>query len=1065
MAVSALFLYGSTERRSRMVHLSIAVLGSLQITCGGTPLTGFHSDKVRALLVYLAMNPDRPHSRESLAALLWSSQTETKALHSLSQALSNLQAVLSSGTAQVPQLLLTRTTVQINLTAGEINLDVNAFREYLVHCREHPHRRIDICPTCMRRLRAAVALYRGPFLKGFTLRDSEPFEEWVLLQLEYFQQDVLEALEQLAEYHERRAEYGEVCRYARRQIELEPWREEAQRRLMRALALSGQTSQAIHQYRLCQRMLMSELGVEPTAETRSIYMHIRKGTLPPPTVTNHNLPSPMTSFIQRESLLTEIQDLLITKRLSTLTGAGGCGKTRLAIKAARELMTAYRSGVRLVELAAVDDPALVPQVVAMALGMSIQAKSALSYREQIAAYLLDREVLIILDNCEHLIGACADLAYHLIATCPDLTILATSREPLQIPGEQIVMVPPLTLPPQELNVGNEEQLESFCFHPSTLLSASEAVRLFVERATTLQPHFQISTDNAGAIVQICRRLDGIPLAIELAVARMRTLSVDQIAARLDDRFHLLTGSNRVALPRHQTLRALIDWSYDLLSGAEQALLRRLAVFSGGWTLEAAEQVISDMPVANLLEQLVEKSLVVPVEQGGTMRYHMLETIRHYALEKLGRTAEAEDMADRHLHYILMLAKETEPQLYQAEQRQAIYRFNQEMDNIRAALRWAQQSRQMEIGVQLAGLLWYFWVMSGYGKEGWQWLNAFLPALEQVSPSARARILLGLARLAPFAGEYEMGAAFATESLSLYRTLDDKRGTALALLSFNISTIRKEDLARIAAMRDEALAICRELGDCRLVGQALLDACTIAIEQNDYERATASCEEALELFRQVGDLSHTSLALAQLGNAALYRGDYQRAEALFLESIPIARQLGEDLRPAYALAGLGTAALNQDKPAAAFRYYEESHTIRQKLGEKHGVVVTLFGMGNAARQLGKLERARAYYREALANCRTFKLIHLIAEAFEAVASLEARLSHPERAARLLGAAQAIRLATDRPLKKPWQTAYDIHLAMIRRQLDRQIFEQAWAEGQAMPVELAITYALEDYPSHQ
>ena len=527
-------------------------------------------------------------------------------------------------------------------------------------------------------------------------------------------------------------------------------------------------------------------------------------------------------------------------------------------------------------------------------------------------------------------------------------------------------------------------------------------------------------------------------------------------------FQLLAGSNRVALPRHQTLRALIDWSYDLLPGDEHALLRRLAIFSGGWTLDATEQVIPADPAAitTLLQQLVEKSLVVPHEQNGTMRYYMLETIRRYALEKLGEAAEVEIMADRHLQYIVVLAGKIEPQLYTAEQAPAIYRFNREADNIRAALSWAQQSNQMETGIHLVGLLWYYWFIAGYAREGWQWMNAFLPALDQAAPAVRARMLLGLARLAPFAGEYKRAAQYAGQSLSLYRALGDKRGIARALLSFNLGSAHKEELANITAMRAEALALCREIGDSRMLGQAQVENGVIAIELNEYRQAWRAFEEALQLFRQVGDTSRIGLALAHLGNAALYQGEYSRAEALFLESIQIARQLGDDLRLAYSIAGLGTAALNRDRPLAAFKYYHESYAIRQKLGEKHAIVVTLFGMGNAVRQLGKLEQARTYYRQAITICHTYRLNYLVAEAIEAFASLDARLNRPIQAARLLGAADTIRRITDRPRKLPWQAAFDTHLALIHSQIDAQSFEQAWAEGQALTLEQAVASTLEE-----
>ncbi|HEV2238806.1 MAG TPA: AAA family ATPase, partial [Ktedonobacterales bacterium] len=480
----------------------------------------------------------------------------------------------------------------------------------------------------------------------------------------------------------------------------------------------------------------------------------------------HNLPIQLTSFIGREREVAEVTQLLATARLVTLTGSGGCGKTRLALRAGADALDRFDDGVWLVELAPLADPAHVTQAVATALG--VPAEPGRPLLATLTEHLRARHLLLVLDNCEHLVAACAGLADALLHACPHLTILATSREPLVIEGEHSFHVPSLGLP----EAGQTPTLAR--------VAACEAARLLIERATAAQPDFALTERNATAVEQLCRRLDGIPLALELAAARVRALTVEQVAQRLDDRFHLLTGGSRKALPRQQTLRALIDWSHDLLTPAERTLFRRLAVFAGGWTLEAAEEVCSGDVVAptdvlDLLARLVDKSLVLADEQQAAARYHLLETVRQYAGEKLLEAGEAESLRDRHLTCFLALAEEAHSHSGTVEQYAWARRLAAEYDNLRTALEWSRaQPSETELELRLAGAMMFAWLAFGHLSAG---RAALEQALARSNPhartQARARALAMAGQLAGMQMDVAAASALHSESVAIYRELGDK----------------------------------------------------------------------------------------------------------------------------------------------------------------------------------------------------------------------------------------------------------------------------------------------------
>jgi predicted ATPase len=637
----------------------------------------------------------------------------------------------------------------------------------------------------------------------------------------------------------------------------------------------------------------------------------------------NNLPRQLTSFIGREREIAEVKRLSSTTYLLMLTGSGGCGKTRLALQVAADLIDVYADGVWLVELAARAEPELVPQAVASALGLREVPGRPL--QAILLDYLRTREVLLVLDNCEHLVTACAELAEALMRSCSRIRILATSREPLGVRGETVWRVPSLSLP-EPRQMPSAEHLMQY-----------EAIRLFIERATAVQPTFTLTLQNAGIVATVCRRLDGIPLAIELAAARMRALSLEQIAARLDERFTLLTGGSRTALPRQQTLRGTLDWSYDLLSHKERALLRRLSVFAGGWTLEAAEVVCSDdgveaQDILDLLTQLVFKSLVLMDAQEGDVRYGLLETVRQYGRSKLDESGEAASVRTRHLNWYLRLAERAEPELIGADQSLWLDRLGVEHDNLRAALEWSKvEESDGESGLRLARALWQFWYVRGYFSEGRGWLEAMLSHSRDASASVRARALAAAGFLACRQGDYDGSIRLSTESLALFRELGDLSGMGQALYALGMVAESQSDYERAKTLFIESLTMGRQVGEKRRMAVSLNSIGEVARCQDNYEAARASYEESLSLMREVKDKRGIAITLGNLGHVALYQGDNERAAKIFREALGLARQLVFKLGIAEYLAGLGGVAATEGRHQRAARLLGIAEEVLSLLG--------------------------------------------------------------------------------------------------------------------------------------
>jgi len=731
-------------------------------------------------------------------------------------------------------------------------------------------------------------------------------------------------------------------------------------------------------------------------------------------------------------------------RLLTLTGPGGVGKTRLAMQVGEGLHDRYADGVVFVSLASLNDSSLVIAAVARALGVPVRGESSLL--EIMSAHLRDRRMLLVLDNFEHVVEA-APVVHALLASCRRLTVLTTSRAPLHIQGEHELAVPPLATP------------DAAPLPPAADLARYASVTLFVSRARAAQPSFALTEANAVAIVAICRQLDGLPLAIELAAARIKLLPPPALLARLDGDpnatpLRLLTGGARDAPARQQTLRNTIAWSYDLLSAEERRVFQDLAIFAGGATLEAAEAVCAagadhalGLPnVLDVLSSLVDKSLVqvdessgdVAVGVDGGSRVTMLQTIREYGLERLEASGEWDEIGARHAAYYLALAERAAPGLTGPEQSAWLALLGREEDNLRAALDWASRSGGrdgepvlngngpgIEIGLRLGSALWRFWHTRGQVSEGRAWLEKLLALSRPVgndapSLASQTRALDAASALATEQGDHQRAATLLEESLRLYRRLGDPRGAATAT---------------------------------NILG-------SVALRQGDYRRATALYEECLAARRDLTDSRGTAVALNNLGIVARYEGDHQRAASLHEESLAIKRTLGDPRGIAFSLNNLGEVALDRGDDERATVLFAESLALFEEHDGRWGIALLLTNLGNLARRQGHYERATMRYKRSLALYREMDNRVDVGECLEGLASVADAQGRPWRAAQLFGASAALRAAAGTSVPPVDRAAIDAAIGRAQAALGDEAFAQAWAAGEAMPLERVIAQILDD-----
>ncbi len=717
--------------------------------------------------------------------------------------------------------------------------------------------------------------------------------------------------------------FGEWLRHKRRALDLTQG-ELANRAGCARITIQKLEAEDLRPSKQLAEALAQVLGISPS-EREAFVRYARTGESGPRVIEiPNNLPAPFSSFVGREKQVREITDLLSQTRLLTLSGAGGVGKTRLALRVANESLDSFKEGVWWVDLVGLTDGDSVPYALASTLGLRPVGDQLPQLI--LANHLRPQQALVVLDNCEHLIKACSELAGQLLSACPRLEILTTSREPLGITGEIIWRVPSLSLPDAQRPPRADE------------IIAYEGIRLFLERARAVKPEFSITDQNARVLAQICERLDGIPLALELAAARVQMLSVNQIAERLGRRFELLTQGSRTELPRHKTLNATIDWSYDLLSEMERDLFRSLSIFVGGWTLEAAEAVcpgprIEQGQVLELLSRLVDKSLVIVEERDGIARYRMLETIREYALEKQTRSSDTSSLRARHMEFFLKLAEASQPRLFSVGWVPLSERLDAEYENLKAAFEWSLENGRAESAMRLAIALARSWHPRSYLADAEFWLSKALTAKGMSSGLTRARALMELGRVQRWRGNLPPARSNLEAALALSQQAGDRKQTVDALFSLSQVALSEGDLNQAQLLTEQSMALRRELGDKSDLASASSQLGELARIQRDYAQAERHYLAGLALAREAQNESFTLIILQNLGSVAVQKGEYAKASEFLRESITGSRKTNFRWLSAHCLAAMGTMAVRGGQAEHAARLLGAAEALLDTIGGK------------------------------------------------------------------------------------------------------------------------------------
>jgi predicted ATPase len=1000
----------------------IELLGGLRAEGCGRVLTRFRTRKTEALLACLASHLPRPVARAELIERFWPDAQPDRARQSLSQSLSSLRCQLEPpGVPTGAVLMLDRHFARLNPAAA--STDVRAFEDALrrARCTARPAERLA-------RLTGAVDLYRGPFLAGYE-------ETWILPERERLAEAFFQALLQLVSLLEEGGDLPGAIQTARRGVATDPLREEAHRALIRLLVATGDRVGARRQYRELERLLAEEFGGLPDPATRDLVAALSSGAPaapprsgPPPRDIAHpaphrdlasgtsderlptgtgrpgeridlaepvepdapqNLPLQFTRFFGREEEIARLCALLQSSdgeagrsTLVTLTGPGGSGKTRLALAVAERLGGAYGGAIWFVPLAELADADRIPGAIVTALG--VPRAPGVEPIDQAIHFLSRRPCVLVLDNYEHLVDEGASLVQTLRQRLPDLTCLVTSRRRLDLTGEREFPVPPLPTP-------DRVPIEAGADLPLTL-SQYASVQLFVDRAQAVRPDFQLTKRNAASIGMLCSGLEGIPLALELAAARVSVLTPSRMVEQLERRLEFLTSRLRDGTARHRTLRGAIDWSYRLLCPGLQRFFARLSVFRGGCTAEAAGVVCQEQQALDRLEELRACSLIVAEEaDGGEMRFRMLETLREYAQEQLP-VEEATALRQRHAGVYLELAEAAAAQLQRPQQMEWFERLEAEHDNLRAALAAKRAEGDGETEVRMLAALWVFWLMRGYWHEARRWLE---PALEETLETA--------ARLA-----------------------------------------REREPSASAYLCARSLALGR--------------AAVLAAMQGDYVAARPFCEEALVMGEASGDPAAVAEALYTAAYLAQSLGEPERARVLGERVLAMRRDLDDLLAVAGTYSLLGTIARRQGEPEKARAYFEQSLAIKRAEFGPRGIAWSLHNLGEVSEDLGDYSLARSYYQESLALNRQVSEPRGIVECLEGLARVAGAEGEPEKAARLFGAAAALRDAIG-SIRNPVER--DLHeraVAAVRAAAGEAAFERAWASGRASTREQAVAEAL-------
>lgn len=952
-----------------MPRVKISLLGPFQVVQDGKPAKGLTSEKIQALLAYLVLETGRPHAREELAALLWPEHSGQKAMQNLRQSLSRLQRAIPLGDA----LLVTRQAVQF-YQESDIWLDTAVFTEVRTFCRKHTHRHLYRCRRCGRKLEAGAALYRGDFLQG-TQSDSLPFEEWALLKREWFRREAILLLHDLAKRYEWQGRYDEAHRAAWRQVEIDPFRENAHRQVMRALALSGREQEALRQYRSLTELLREELNVKPATETTALFEAIRSRNLVAEPGRDEraiaaSLPAYHRPFIGRDEELAQIAERLDNPHchLLTLVGFGGVGKSRLAVETAREKADEYEDGICFVPLSAVPTADFIAPAIADRLGLHPPAGGGRLAREkQLLEALRSKELLLVLDNFEHLLpdyGPVLDI----LERAPRTKLLATSRHPLNLRAEWLVDVDGLPYPAPD---------------NSTPPSKFESVQLFAQNVARIQPDFKLSPELAAEVVQICRLVEGVPLAIELAAASVRHISLADMVREIAQDLDFLATVMPDVPKRQRSTRASFEYSWRLLSAAEKRVLRELSVFRGGFSLEAAEQICFATP--ELIANLANKLLLRPISAttaGDDARYDLHELVRQFAAEKLGAWPEQEaTVSEKHCDFYTRLLAAHEDDLVKRGWSENLILLGPEAENVRSAWDWAiatQSTRPIARSLEA--------VVEYYSQRGW------ISEAESLLERTATMLLMQGTRTDP--GEaLSLGAEAATlllgrvwaqqGALASILNLEDQKGRHLLQKSLRIfrgfgldeevahalQALARDDRQsgefRDARRRlDESLQIARMAGSKHHVALALAELAFLAYLQSETEEGLRFGRQCLEIHQGEDDLRGTGRILNTMGLLESQRGNTGKASRFLTESVEIYRRLGDTFREGAALNNLGLVAYVSGEFPEAERRFLESESISQKVGEPYGVALALYNRGRVAHARKDYALARNLHARSL-----------------------------------------------------------------------------------------------------
>jgi len=867
--------------------LEVRLIGTFEVKCDGRAVS-LPSRFAQSLLAFLILNAGTSHRREKLAGMFWPESSDQRARASLRYELWRLRKSLACLSA--PGVLIT----------DDLTVRIEASTEYQLDVKDLIQIESD---APIEKLIAALAVYTGELLPGF-------YDDWLVLERERLQTLYEQRMTRLLQLLEAESRWAEMVEWAERWLAMGQKPEAAFRSLIVAYAAMGDRVKVLESYERCKRAFQ-ELGFEPSEEVRSLAEARQALT---------NLPMPLTALVGRDQERREVAERMLVSRLVTLTGSGGVGKTRLSTEVARDTAHRFPDGVWFLELAPLEDPSLVPTLLVSMLRISPQAGASVT--DMLKRYFLSRNALLILDNCEHLIGACAQLALELVSACPGLHILATSREALRVPGEAVYRVPSLAVPAaQDLD-------------DPTAQAAVDSVRLFVERGRARASGFDLTTGNLAHVSRICIRLDGIPLAIELAAGRLGSMTLETILQHLDDRFALLTGGLRTDLPRHQTLHALIDWSHELLSEPERQLLRRLAVFAGGWTIAGAQQVaghgdLREADVLRLLPELVEKSLVILDAAGG--RYRMLETVRFFALQQLQQAGEENLMRTRHLDFILALVARSD--LRSSEERAAFADLLPEHENILSALGWCDRVEGgVQKGLQIVGATNLYWKLLAQFELGASLARHVLglPGAG-IRNDARRRSLHTLAQMVAFLGRSTEALEVLEESLGIAEELQDRLGLCEA--HFELGSVKMEVGPDEAAMDHLrlCLSLAEELNNDFMRSGALCGLGECLRAQERYDEAESVCMQALELERKAKSMYGVALMLNNLAMLLIQRGDLEQARGMLLQLEPVSATAVYPLLLGQLFTYAGFMAASHEWHGAA-RTYGSAEAHRAQTGE-------------------------------------------------------------------------------------------------------------------------------------